>query len=558
MAFLKPQTASLDRKAIELYNISICVNGDDIDAIVSFFADRQVACCDTGNVILSAVRDDSRAMTYIEQARRVTDEKYRLCIREENEKAFIEIRYSGRRGLFYALSDISRRLTTHTLYSGTIENYPMFAIRGYIEGFYGTPWTPTQRTEMLRTLAPCGINSYFYAPKDDPYHRAQWQELYPQETIDSLRELVDCADSNCVDFWYCLAPGLDVCYSAEDHLQRMFEKYVQLYSIGVRRFGLLLDDIPPSLTFEQDKDRYPDTVHAHADLANRLLDRLRAHDKQIRLVVCPMQYHGKPDEYYISKLGHLIDPDILLFWTGRNICSQELNVPEAIIFREHTLHRPLYWDNYPVNDAEMSHQMHIAPITGREDLLYRYSEGIVSNCMPQFQCSKIPLLTIADYLWNPQQYDPAASWNDALHTVMGTDAEWFQYFAEHLSFSCLHYPASSKMVDAFTTVDWSSPFVKGIPLQFKTYVSAVADCKNRLHDCKGVRLYGELLPWIDKFDCFSDILQLCMAYFRSKNRGLLSTIRTKLHAFDRMPEEMTDFTFRASIEALLQSANEVK
>ena len=64
-----------------------------------------------------------------------------------------------------------------------------FAVRGYIEGFYGNPWTQAQRLDMLRFAAAHGANACFYAPKDDPYHRKLWRELYPPEALSRLREL---------------------------------------------------------------------------------------------------------------------------------------------------------------------------------------------------------------------------------------------------------------------------------------------------------------------------------------------------------------------------------
>lgn len=557
MAFLKPQNASLECKAIKLYDLPYSLQGDGAEIVRSFFDDKQIPCVSDGSLRIETAHSDARDLTYIESLRRVTDEKYHMTIREENGRAAVSIRFGGTRSLFYALCDLYRRICTNTLFPGTIENYPQFAIRGYIEGFYGQPWTMRQRPEMLRTLAPCGINAYFYAPKDDPYHRANWQAPYPERDLDALKALADCAEDNYIDFWYCLAPGLDILYSDAAQFESLCRKYRQLYGIGIRRFGLLLDDIPSELQHAQDIKRYPDIVHAHADLANRLLDTLHTWDKRIRLTVCPMQYHGKADEYYISKLGHLLSPEILLFWTGRNICSQEQTVPEAIIFREHTLHRPLYWDNYPVNDAEMSHQMHLGAIRGREAQLPRYCEGLVANCMPQFECSKFPLLTIADYLWNSEQYDPQQSERDAMYAVLGQDAERFRYFAEHLHFSCLQAPLSPKMVEAFTAVDWAHPFDKQIPLQFEAYVRGASDCRDWLASRKGSQLYNELSPWIEKYECFCEILQLCASYFAERDGAVLKHLRARLADFERMPEQMTDFTFRACIETLLQSAKEV-
>ncbi|HEY4397239.1 MAG TPA: beta-N-acetylglucosaminidase domain-containing protein, partial [Acidimicrobiia bacterium] len=44
-------------------------------------------------------------------------------------------------------------------------------LRGVIEGFYGRPWSLTDRLEMIEFLAERGMNAYVYAPKSDPKHR---------------------------------------------------------------------------------------------------------------------------------------------------------------------------------------------------------------------------------------------------------------------------------------------------------------------------------------------------------------------------------------------------
>ena len=62
-----------------------------------------------------------------------------------------------------------------------------------------------------------------------------------------------------------------------------------------------------------------------------------------------------------------------IFWTGLDICSREITTYEAIRFIDNTKHMPLYWDNYPVNDAEMMNEMHIGPLIGREKDLYKVS-----------------------------------------------------------------------------------------------------------------------------------------------------------------------------------------
>ena len=57
---------------------------------------------------------------------------------------------------------------------------------GVIEGFYGRPWTVGQRRELLERMARWGLNTYFYSPKDDLYHRTRWRDRYPAEAAGEL------------------------------------------------------------------------------------------------------------------------------------------------------------------------------------------------------------------------------------------------------------------------------------------------------------------------------------------------------------------------------------
>lgn len=51
--------------------------------------------------------------------------------------------------------------------------------RGVVEGFYGQPLSNQERAEQFSFYQQKGLNSYIYAPKDDPYHRSRWREPYP-------------------------------------------------------------------------------------------------------------------------------------------------------------------------------------------------------------------------------------------------------------------------------------------------------------------------------------------------------------------------------------------
>ena len=64
-------------------------------------------------------------------------------------------------------------------------------ISGALEGFYGRPWRQDQRLQLFQWLEDWeGMNTYMYAPKDDLYHRSNWRELYPDNSLKELKELI--------------------------------------------------------------------------------------------------------------------------------------------------------------------------------------------------------------------------------------------------------------------------------------------------------------------------------------------------------------------------------
>lgn len=46
------------------------------------------------------------------------------------------------------------------------------------------------------------MNTYLYAPKDDPYHRERWREPYPKNEWRALLNLIRAAQDHRIDFVY--------------------------------------------------------------------------------------------------------------------------------------------------------------------------------------------------------------------------------------------------------------------------------------------------------------------------------------------------------------------
>ena len=81
---------------------------------------------------------------------------------------------------FYGLTSLYHILAQtegKAIYNFVMEDYADVVSRGFIEGYYGNPWSLEDRVELMKWGGYYKLNSYFYAPKDDPKHNAKWREL---------------------------------------------------------------------------------------------------------------------------------------------------------------------------------------------------------------------------------------------------------------------------------------------------------------------------------------------------------------------------------------------
>ena len=295
-----------------------------------------------------------------------------------------------------------------------INEAPDFAIRGVVEGFYGTPWSHEQRLRGIEYFGDYNMNSFFLAPKDIPWQRFNWRSPFDSNFLSSTKELIGQGRKNAIDIVVCVSPGLSVKYSDEKDVDAVVNRYKQLFDLGARHFGLLWDDIAWELAHEEDIAAYVSTAAAHADFTNRVWAKLVALDSNNVLTMCPMHYSGRGNEPYVQEVGRNLHPRVNMMWTGRSIISEYLDIADAVIFERNALRQALYWDNFPVNDGGLQKNLYIGPVRGREVGLEKYSAGLVSNPMLQFEMSQLPLFTIGDYLWNTASYNPDQSWERAL------------------------------------------------------------------------------------------------------------------------------------------------
>lgn len=272
---------------------------------------------------------------------------------------------------------------------------------GVVEGFYGFPWDFHDRISMISFMSRVGLNLYFYAPKDDPYHRILWRNPYPSSLIEQFRELIDFSNRYSVNFAFAISPGLDIDYSSQSDVDILVRKLDTMMDLGVRYVGLFLDDIPPEIR----GGGFRTLAEAQASLANKVFRELSP-DK---LFLVPTYYWGY-EESYLRELSESVERDIEIVWTGRYVVSPEITIEDIERFREITGRSPAIWDNYPVNDYFIVRgvtRLHLGVIRGRSPEMMRRVSAYIANPMNQAEISKIPLYTIARLLsgYTPDERD---------------------------------------------------------------------------------------------------------------------------------------------------------
>jgi hyaluronoglucosaminidase len=332
-------------------------------------------------------------------------------------------------GTFYAAQTLRQLAGDGAVAGVAVLDHPAMVHRGSIEGFYGSPWTTEERLDQLDFYGRFKLNTYVYAPKDDPYHRDQWRDPYPPDRIAALQALVDAAAANHVRFTFAVSPGVSICYSDPADRAGLVAKLDAVYALGVRSFSVALDDIDHTRWHcPGDEATYgppsPEAAgRAQVDLLNTVqADFVAARDGARPLQMVPTEYQGTEDSPYRTVLREQLAPEVEVMWTGSYVVPAEITVAQAQAAAG-TFGRPVFvWDNTPVNDFPPTEgRLILAPYARREAGLSAHVTGIVLNPMNQAAASKVQLIGGADFTWNDTAYDPARAQRAAADHLAGGD-----------------------------------------------------------------------------------------------------------------------------------------
>ncbi|GHH97904.1 beta-N-acetylglucosaminidase domain-containing protein [Neobacillus kokaensis] len=436
-------------------------------------------------------------------------------------------------GTFYAAMSfqqiIQKRSGQDWIPSIEIRDWPQMELRGSVEGFYGVQWTHEERLDQLDFYGQKKINQYVYAPKDDPYHRHQWREPYPKEDIKRLKELLDRANQNHVEFVFAVSPGASICHSGDSDFQALIDKMQTVYDIGVRSFALFYDDISKDLHCTQDKEKFADDPSPFAAAQAYLLNRfnkefIKTHEGTARLITVPTDYTGTGTNTYKERFGDLVDSDVIFYWTGTDVASPTITGEQTEKISDIFKHDILIWDNYTAHDYNIN-DLITSPLTGRSADLSDYVIGFHANPMSgQPEASKLTLFTAADYMWNPDAYHPENSWLNSIKDFGGEHYKTLKTFLEN-TYSSRFIQEESLTLTPLIRQFWEE-YEKGnaekaasdLLAEFANVIQAPKELRSSFNNKK---FLVQTEPWLHKLELYGQAGQIAvnMLMAQAENNG---------------------------------------
>lgn len=311
--------------------------------------------------------------------------------------------------VFYGLTTLKHMLKESqvpVLRNVTVEDYAELKNRGFIEGYYGNPWSNADRAELMRFGGDLKLNQYFFAPKDDPYHNKKWRELYPEEKLAEIRELARVGNQSKTRYVWTIHPFMNnrIRFGNEAHYQEdlatIKAKFTQLMKVGVREFGILADDALSPVGGYNSYNRLMQDMTKWLTEMQGTYSGLRK-----EMIFVPGQYWGNGREDELKSLNENLPSSTSMTLTGGKIWGEVsesfLSTLKNNLSAGGKTYRPVsLWINWPVTDNSKQHLI----LGGGEKFLHPNVDpsllsGIMLNPMQQSEPSKIALFSGAQYSW---------------------------------------------------------------------------------------------------------------------------------------------------------------
>jgi hyaluronoglucosaminidase len=158
----------------------------------------------------------------------------------------------------------------------------------------------------------------------------------------------------------------------------------------------------------------------------------------------------------------------------------------------------LVWDNYPVNDGSMERSLHLGPYRGREPGLADATAGVLCNPMLQARASLVALATAADFLRDPDGYDPDAALARAAAEVGGARGDALRSLASACADGPLlppHALVAHRLTDGLERAEGGPGWDRAL-LALRSHLEEVRDGAAALAGAADDPLGAEVRPWL--------------------------------------------------------------
>lgn len=316
---------------------------------------------------------------------------------------------------------LEQRGNGNILYGVKIRDYSDIAFRGFIEGYYGDPWSLEDRVELMKFGGDYKMNQYIYAPKDDPYHNSKWRELYPDSELPKIEQLAQAGNESKCSFVFAIHPFMNKPFNFNNYetdLATLEARYTQAIEHGVRSIAILEDDAAGSSA--QNLSRLLNDLHEY------LLEMKKTYpDLKTTILYCPTDYMNDGSSQKLKTINANVGDYINIMMTGGRVWGEVSpsfgkNFKSNITSDGAPGRAPYMWINWPCSDNSKQHLI----MGGYSTFLHpginpADYQGIVLNPMQQSEPSKVAIFGNADFSWNvwKNKEEAEATWLDSFNFV---------------------------------------------------------------------------------------------------------------------------------------------
>lgn len=430
--------------------------------------------------------------------------------------------------------------TLGELPTGTVVDWPSLRYRGAVEGYYGIPWSYEGRRSLFDFYGRNKMNTYIYAPKDDPLHHGKGcYEPYPEDKAHELAALVQHARRNHVRFVWAIHPANTVMWEENEgrnQLDGLCTKLQWMYDLGVRDFAVLVDDSFGEIG----------KASRQVQLCNYILENfIRKHpDVNQELIMCPTGYNkGWAEPADLELLGRDLDKNIHIMWTGNTVVN-DITLEGQKWVNGHTKRPTFIWWNWPCNDMKPS-RLSMGRTYGLDQTpgMEKEMSGFVANPMERAEANKVGLFGVAAYTWNIPSFDSEPTWREGIRRLYPQCAEAMQVFCEHNAdlLPNGHGYAREESQSLLPLVTrFRSELASGEPspetaAAMSEQFAEIAAAGHNLIQARGMQaLQNEIAPWLRAFALTG---QAGVEAIRAMRAGRLQErLSTALHVVDSLNE----------------------